>query len=53
MLQLNHIVKDYPAGGSVVHALRRGTAGCALGVAGLHAVTSELGRRDQIQFNMR
>lgn len=38
---------------SVVHALRRGTAGCALGVAGLHAVTSELGRRDLFGREMR
>ena len=38
---------------SVVHALRRGTAGCALGVAGIHAVTSELGRKDLFGREMR
>ena len=38
---------------SVVHALRRGTAGCALGVAGLHAVSSELGRSDLFGRAMR
>ena len=38
---------------SVVHALRRGTSGCALGVAGIHAVTSELGRKDLFGREMR
>ena len=38
---------------SVVHALRRGTAGCALGVAGIHAVSSELGRPDLFGREMR
>eukprot|EP00727_Mastigamoeba_balamuthi_P007738 m51a1_g3585 putative f420-dependent oxidoreductase (281) ;mRNA; f:1146344-1147391 len=37
---------------SVVHALRRGTTGVALGVAGMHAVVSEIGKTDLFGHSM-
>jgi len=59
-LKLMKMLRDYyhvPIGvviaDSVVHTLRRGTSGCALGVAGFHAVTSELGKKDLFGREMR
>lgn len=53
MRQRYHVPVGVIIADSVVHALRRGTAGCALGVAGIHAVTSELGKQDLFGREMR